>query len=694
MAFLTDRSLATGVTLNDLIHIVITGDTSQGNPAGSSYKAKFSQVGNAFSNLFVNQSGDTMTGPLIVPTISATTYQNLPQDVYVTGMTFNNSNYDLTIYRNDGVSFTDDLSILASEVTVTGGTYNPTTGTVTFINNTGGTFDVSGFTTGYTDVKVTAYTYNSNTFTIYETDGSTHDATIDTMTGLTVNGILSVTGNTNLNNLSATTIGSSGNCVTDIYATNIRSCSPLHIQPTNVGDVFISENGGTVGIGTTSVDLIAPETLVLSAKSSTSYNIVTAKSNVNNYTQLNIINKSNGSSASADVVATNNTGNETTNFIDMGINSSTFAGTIGVGNDAYLYSTGRELYIGNATTGTTSNIKFFAGNTSGTPGMTYKGSVGNFGIGTTNPTEKLDVSGKTKTTTFQLTNGSATNYVLLSDASGNASWSPQSGITGGTNYYITGFTYDNANTLTISQNNNTSGSVTINTVTGLTVNGNLNVTGNTSLQATTASTLNISSTPTTDTGLTANYLTIDGSTGEVKVKTIPGPTVYGLFAQTGNSVAVSATTVEGSIIGGGVGTLTVGANQFRIGDSFRCDFGGLLSAKNNDTIRIRVKTLGGVLLADSGVQTMNTSVNDVFQFTINFTIRKLGVGGVSDIVSLGVFHSTKQSNGTPTGFAFNTVNNTTFDTTISNTLVVTAQFSSNSPLNSIYSDIFVLNKIF
>jgi hypothetical protein len=44
MAFLTDRSLATGVTLNDLIHIVITGDTSQGNPAGSSYKAKISQV--------------------------------------------------------------------------------------------------------------------------------------------------------------------------------------------------------------------------------------------------------------------------------------------------------------------------------------------------------------------------------------------------------------------------------------------------------------------------------------------------------------------------------------------------------------------------------------------------------------------------------------------------------------------------
>jgi hypothetical protein len=43
MAFLTDRTLATGVTSNDLIHIVVTGDTSQ-NPAGSSFKATMGQV--------------------------------------------------------------------------------------------------------------------------------------------------------------------------------------------------------------------------------------------------------------------------------------------------------------------------------------------------------------------------------------------------------------------------------------------------------------------------------------------------------------------------------------------------------------------------------------------------------------------------------------------------------------------------
>jgi hypothetical protein len=48
MALLTDQILATGVSLNDLIHIVITGDTSQ-NPAGSSFKATIQQVAQVIS---------------------------------------------------------------------------------------------------------------------------------------------------------------------------------------------------------------------------------------------------------------------------------------------------------------------------------------------------------------------------------------------------------------------------------------------------------------------------------------------------------------------------------------------------------------------------------------------------------------------------------------------------------------------
>ncbi|WP_428224330.1 beta strand repeat-containing protein [Flavobacterium sp.] len=46
----------------------------------------------------------------------------------------------------------------------------------------------------------------------------------------------------------------------------------------------------------------------------------------------------------------------------------------------------------------------------------------NVGIGLNNPTEKLEVNGKTKTTNFQMTNGATNGYLLQSDASGNATW--------------------------------------------------------------------------------------------------------------------------------------------------------------------------------------------------------------------------------------------------------------------------------
>ncbi len=63
-------------------------------------------------------------------------------------------------------------------------------------------------------------------------------------------------------------------------------------------------------------------------------------------------------------------------------------------------------------------------------------------------------------------------------------------------------------------------------------------------------------------------------------------------------------------------------------------------------------------------------------------------------MSLGAFNYVKTSNGAIEGFGFNTVNNTTFDTTINNTLDVTAQWGTNNAGNSIYSDIFILNKTY
>jgi hypothetical protein len=115
-----------------------------------------------------------------------------------------------------------------------------------------------------------------------------------------------------------------------------------------------------------------------------------------------------------------------------------------------------------------------------------------------------------------------------------------------------------------------------------------------------------------------------GTTHRVKKSVLsPFPTVYGLFSQTGNSVVVSATTVETSIIDGGVGTLSVPANGFSVGDSFKVELAGVLNAANSETIRIRIKT-GLVILLDSGVKSLPNITNDVWTLNIHFTIRQIG----------------------------------------------------------------------
>ncbi len=191
-------------------------------------------------------------------------------------------------------------------------------------------------------------------------------------------------------------------------------------------------------------------------------------------------------------------------------------------------------------------------------------------------------------------------------------------------------------------------------------------------------------------------VTASNGTGKTIVtipNNVPATNSYGLYAQTANSTIITATVAESSLVGTGVGSLVVPPNGFSIGNSFRADLGGVLSSKNGDTIRIRVKS-GSVVLGDSGPQTLPATTNDIWQLAINFTIRQIGSAGVASIVTLGEFHNTKSSNNQQEGFAFNTVNSTTFNTTITNTLDITAQFSSTSELNSIYSDIFVLNKIY
>jgi hypothetical protein len=151
-------------------------------------------------------------------------------DGYISGTTFQSNGFRA---NNNGITATTisatTYSNLPIDVRVTGGTYS--SGTATFTNNTGGTFTVTGFSDGggstfsggtvtgpttftngltattisattyfnlpvNTDVFVTGATYSNNTFTYTNNTGGTFNVLFNTVTGLTVNGNLTVTGGT------------------------------------------------------------------------------------------------------------------------------------------------------------------------------------------------------------------------------------------------------------------------------------------------------------------------------------------------------------------------------------------------------------------------------------------------------------------------------------------------------------------
>ena len=130
-------------------------------------------------------------------------------DEYTTGATFNGGNGIITFTRNDGDTFTLDISATLTDINVTGGTYNDSNQTLTLNKSNGGSIDITGFavdtvlhTTGATfntsNGVVTFTKSNGDTYTVdldgkYAESGHNHDSTYLKLAGGTLTGGLNGT---------------------------------------------------------------------------------------------------------------------------------------------------------------------------------------------------------------------------------------------------------------------------------------------------------------------------------------------------------------------------------------------------------------------------------------------------------------------------------------------------------------------
>ena len=101
-------------------------------------------------------------------------------DEYTTGATFNGSNGIITFTRNDGDTYTLDISSTLTDVNVTGGTYSDATQTLTLNKSNGTSINVTGFAVD-TVLHTTGATFNSSNgvITFTKNGGDTYTVDID-----------------------------------------------------------------------------------------------------------------------------------------------------------------------------------------------------------------------------------------------------------------------------------------------------------------------------------------------------------------------------------------------------------------------------------------------------------------------------------------------------------------------------------
>lgn len=148
-----------------------------------------------------------------------------------------------------------------------------------------------------------------------------------------------------------------------------------------------------------------------------------------------------------------------------------------------------------------------------------------------------------------------------------------------------------------------------------------------------------------------------------------------LFVKT-DSTTVANTATESSLVGNGVGSITLPTNFLTVGRTLRIRGFGYHSSTGNPTFTIRFKlgsTTVGTVTGTSG-----NGSNDGFEFDGILTCRTIGSSGT--VQAQGSYREL-QSNGLIAGGG--NTSTTTINTTLSHTIAVTVQWGTADAGNTI-----------
>ena len=228
---------------------------------------------------------------------------------------------------------------------------------------------------------------------------------------------------------------------------------------------FVIDQAGNTGIGTTLATYRLTVTDASSSVLKTLSNVIADfTGSPNSYNQVNTRNSNSGNFASADYIVTADTGTDSTNYLDLGINNSGFSTsswTINGALDGYLYTSNNNLSVGVATTG--KYLSFFAGGTlasneqmrvttsgvgigttifTGTVSQALQvgggayisaGAGSSVGIGTTNPTRKVHIWGDGTSSPYEI---NLTLSAINSSGFGPYFGLNGSSLSGGRNWHV------------------------------------------------------------------------------------------------------------------------------------------------------------------------------------------------------------------------------------------------------------------